>query len=451
MDVYDYILIGGGPTALTLAYYLQKSYRKIAIIDSNSSLGGCHRVFRDSNNQFSEHSPRVYSTSNVNFISVLQDMNLDFYELFTPYKYSMIDLKSPLNIKEIIFFIIYFMGLIINQNNYKCTSVYDFMIKYNFSDISIDYIDRVCRLTDGTDCKNYSMNEFLQLINQQFLYKLYQPKLPNDIGLFKEWKDKLNCDIFLNTKINKIEVEDNVKCIKSNDKVFYSKNYILCIPPIEISKLIQNIDSNLPILNSYNAYIGITFHFKNKLQLPKIHGFPVSNWGIAFIVLSDYMPFDHTVISTAITILDKEYKGKTVNECDKDLLIKNTYQQLPFILPNDYTAIISKNVKMEIDANGNNKWIDTDSAYVKSTNNKCMDIQTQYKNLYIVGSQNGNSWYQFTSIESAVSNALYFLNQMGIRKKIKRGWEVIDVIYILIMIIAVILLKRNIRKEIKKS
>src|ERR1041385_7765304 len=139
--MYDYVIVGGGPCGLTLAFYLQKNS---CIIDSNSSLGGCYRVFKNSNNQFSEHSPRVYSDSNIMFKEVLSDMGIDFHSLFTPYNYSMINLSPPFNFCEYQSFFFAFLNLMICPNYGKETSMYSFT--KNFKKESIDYISRVCKL-----------------------------------------------------------------------------------------------------------------------------------------------------------------------------------------------------------------------------------------------------------------------------------------------------------------
>ena len=83
--IYDYIIIGGGPSGLILAYLLSKNNQKssdktsksILLIDKNTSLGGCHRVDRN-DIYFTEHGPRVYSSAFVNFINILKDFNVDF-------------------------------------------------------------------------------------------------------------------------------------------------------------------------------------------------------------------------------------------------------------------------------------------------------------------------------------------------------------------------------------
>jgi hypothetical protein len=87
------------------------------------------------------------------------------------------------------------------------------MIENNFSKETIDYVDRLCRLTDGAGSERYTLYEFLQLINQQSLYSLYQPRLPNNILLFKIFENALNqnnnVDILLNTTVTKIYNQNN--------------------------------------------------------------------------------------------------------------------------------------------------------------------------------------------------------------------------------------------------
>ncbi len=64
MEYYDYVIIGAGPTGLTIAHYMSKINKKCIIIEKEKDIGGCHRVTREYiNNEylFTEHGPRVYS------------------------------------------------------------------------------------------------------------------------------------------------------------------------------------------------------------------------------------------------------------------------------------------------------------------------------------------------------------------------------------------------------
>ena len=44
--MYDYTIVGAGPTGLTIAWFLAKSGYKVLIIEREIVIGGCHRVIR---------------------------------------------------------------------------------------------------------------------------------------------------------------------------------------------------------------------------------------------------------------------------------------------------------------------------------------------------------------------------------------------------------------------
>jgi len=464
---YDYIIIGGGPTGMTLAWLLEDETRKILLLEKENELGGCHRVQRV-NEYFSEHGPRVYSDSYLMFIEILKDMKINFNEYFTEYKASLskIDKKtlSSFNLEEKKSFALAFVKLVIDNNFGKDISIKQFCINNNFSDSSKDYVEKFCRLTDGASHENYTLFQFLQLANQQYFYKLYQPILPNDKGLIKLWEDKLiesgNITIMKNTSVIKLIKDktniDSVVILK--DSIIQNikgKKIILAVPPkplyniINQSPGVENAFSYIEDLekwknhNSYFDYIPLTFHYEDKIDLPKILGFPKTEWGIGFIILSNYMDFSDepskTVISITITFTDKPNKyGKTVNQCSKDEIIEYVKEVLPYF-PEPDLVIISPNVVRE-----NDKWINLDTAYVVTTENQFLESKSkQFSNLFAVGIFNGNSLYNFTSIESAVQNAIYFSTNEIVHLKyelpIKKVTDILDIIYSVFVIILIIL------------
>lgn len=429
MVKYNYVIIGGGPTGMTLAWILSSHGKKVVLIEKEESLGGCHRVQRV-DGFLTEHGPRVYSNSYVNFITILSDMGLSFESLFTEYNFeiSKIDEMTiqSLSFSEKMAFVRSFLYLIINPNYGKNVSMKDFMKNNSFSDIAYDYIERVCRLTDGASVEDYTLFQFLQLMNQQLFYKLYQPKLPNDKGLIKIWEDKLkknDVDILLNSTVTKINYKDkiiNISLLKNGSQMnVEGDKYILALPPKPLYNLIissqgiENSFGDINVLkdwkskNSYFDYIPLTFHYYKKIDLPKLYGFPRTPWGIVFIILSNYMDFSDepskTTISICITMTDiKNKKGKTANQSSKEEIIEYVKEQLPFF-PNPDKIIISPNVVRSGD-----KWINIDTAFVVTSQNRFLDYQSKIDNLHAVGIQNGHSNYNFTSLESSVQNAIHY-------------------------------------------
>ena len=481
--IYDYCIVGAGPVGLTLAFLFSKIGKKCVVLDNMSSIGGCHRVNRistpgDAYGLFTEHSPRIYSNSYVNTINILKNMNINFFDLFTPYNFSVSNIGgktiSSLSKRELFLFVIEFFKLYFNPNHGRNISMEGFLTKHNFKEESKDFIDRLCRLTDGAGIDRYTLYEFLNLANQEAFYKIYQPKLPNDLGLFKQWQDYLEntnlVDIRLNYNVNKlIGINKITSCEAQNIKdnknyTLFAKNFILAIPPKAIYKILKNsgesikksfgLFDKLNQLQKHSSYItdpAITFHWNKKLQLPKIWGMPSSDWGIAFILLSDYMDFkdprSKTVFSCCITRLDSisNFTGKTANQTsNKQELINEVLRQLKLTYPNlpkPTFSILSPTVYYN-----NNQWEETDSAYVETHMQMVLNSHGKLSNLFNCGMHNGNSIYAFTSLEGAVTNAMVLAQKIEPQTKflkVKSMYTLISLIkriFLLLIIILVLII-----------
>jgi phytoene dehydrogenase-like protein len=92
-NIYDYILIGAGPTNLTIATFCSIYKKKCLILEKENEIGGCHRVIRE-NGFLTEHGPRVYSSSFINFISILKLLDINFDDLFIKYNYTVNDINK---------------------------------------------------------------------------------------------------------------------------------------------------------------------------------------------------------------------------------------------------------------------------------------------------------------------------------------------------------------------
>ena len=176
--MYDYIIIGSGPTGLTLATLFPKYGKKCAIIEKESYIGGCHSV-RRVDGLFSEHGPRIYIDNYFAFKKILTEIGTSFNDLFTKYNFgttsSFSEIYDNLTIKELSIIFLHFINL---NDSYKHISMNEFMVNYNFSDNAKSFLDRIGKLTDGGDSSKYTLYNFLQIINQNFFYSIYQPKFP---------------------------------------------------------------------------------------------------------------------------------------------------------------------------------------------------------------------------------------------------------------------------------
>jgi hypothetical protein len=433
MNEYDIVIVGAGPSGLALAQCICHLNKKILIIERERVIGGCHAV-RRVNKLFTEHGPRVYSNTYSVFQDLLKEMGVNFYDIFVKYNFSISQIGgetifSVISWSELIYLGIEFMKLMLNDNHGLNVILKDYLYINKFSNNSIDIIDRVCKLTDGGGIDKYTLQEFLQLFNQQFFYALYQPKLPNDIGLFKVWKDfleKRGVDFYLDTSIKHINNKNNQidyinVSIDNRLEKIYGKKFIIATPPKDLYSIVEkfNIPHNWDNLRQYALdtayidYISVSFHWNQDLNLKKVYGFPKSSWGIAFIVLSDYMKFNEssskTVISTAVTLSNKQSPNnkKTADECNSNELVNEIFLQLQEAypdLPLPTLSIISPGVKYD---KNKKRWISQDTAFIMTSNKGYLPFENKnIKNMYNLGTHNGKSYYKFTSLESAISNAV---------------------------------------------
>ena len=468
---YDYIIAGGGPCGLSCAWLLAKQGNKCLIVERENTIGGCHRV-RRVDGYFCEHGPRIYANAYVNFIDLLNQMNINFYDLFVPYNFSIASISAgnarSFTLHEIASLArVWTWGTFVSKYYARNTTVLDFAQQYNFSEKAIQTLDRLCRLSDGAGVDRYTLYEFLELVNQNALYTIYQPNRPTDQGLFVEWKKALleteNVDFIMNDSI--ITADDRSSfCITAKNKVIkFNKGCILATPPRALAKI--NINGNLlPIAkwerdNRYDVYVPMVFHYDHKIHLKTEHGSSEgSGWEIAFIVLSDYIKFDHphskTVISCCITNTNKisNATGKTANQSSKDEMIQETFRQLRQVYPQLCTptkTVLSPGVFYN---HPEKKWDTIDDAYIRPVDGlqPYIDFKiSDTEKIYTVGTHTGNHYYDFTSMEAAVSNSIE-LCRMLCKKKgndvinpIKSMTTIDELVFVFTIVCIIWVLKRK--------
>ena len=474
MDIYDIIIIGGGPAGLGLAHYC--SYLgniKILVIEKEDQIGGCHRVKRV-NGIFTEHGPRIYSSTYVNFINILKEINEDFFTLFTPDKLqtsfvSKNTIFATMSLRELYVLTMQIVYLIIYSDYGTNCTVETFTKINNFSKETVDMLDRLVRLLDGSNIKNYSLNALLQSINQQSLYTVYQPSHELDKTVFKKWKKFLesrNVDFLLDTSVFNFHKEKDiiVSCEvinKSKQKhIIKGKQFVIATPPESLLKILKYTQikdafgdygtlKKWAFDTNYIEYISISFHWNKTFGLPLKLGFN-TEWGITFVVLSDYTKFNQpnskTVISAAVTIVDAKssYNQKTANECEeKQEIINEVFRQLKIIYPSlDQPTISILNPNNYYD-DDNKKWNCVDTAFVHNINTLHIPFKSEkYKNMYNLGTHNGKNKYKFTSLESAISNAMclsIILYPELSKRYTNKGRLTVSDILIIIFIISIVI------------
>tara|TARA_B100001758_G_scaffold62306_1_gene51852 strand:+ start:1052 stop:2485 length:1434 start_codon:yes stop_codon:yes gene_type:complete len=445
-----YTIIGGGPSGIFTALLLAKkdTNNDITILEKWDTLGGSHRVDRVGyDKSFSEHGPRIYLTNYFKFERLLELCDINFRDNMKDYKYDFVvgiqGLFKSANILEITQIFINYIIFIIYPEYFKKLSVND--VFPNFSKEAKDYINKLCTLTDGATSMTYSAGAFFSIFNQNAFYKIVEPNVPNDVWLWPPVIKKLKSlgvKILYNKDVKTIEQDNSGYIIKTNNNEYKSDSLIITTPPLHSAKLFKESNTlkysffnsiseinNYVINNSYIPYISFTLHFENKIDIPDVWGNGFGEWGIAWIVMSDY--FDkkmgnktNTLISALIVNLDTKsnFTNKTANQTiDKKELMNEAYRQINSLLKIKQTPVLILNKRVEYK---NNQWITDDTPFMKTNKTTYIDsfpVNSKFKNLYWVGPHNGNNIYQFTSMENVCENvsSFYFKLYPEDKKKYK--------------------------------
>ena len=147
-----------------------------------------------------------------------------------------------------------------------------------------------------------------------------------------------------------------------------------------------------------------------------------------------------TVVSCAVVNTNAKGRviNKTANECNEKELIDEVYEQLRLIyknIPKPTLAFVNNEKRGD-------KWESNETAFIKVPNYDYLDFSSKkYRNIYCLGTHNGKQKNSFTSLESAISNSIKLANIIFNKKdKIKRCFDIRDLIIVIISTIILILL-----------
>lgn len=429
LEEYDYIIVGAGPAGFTLAWLLAKKNLKILILEK-SYIGGCHSASSENPEEFYEHGPRVYSSSYLNFKTILHDLDLKWEDIFTPYNFTISKIGSKsishINMREMIILGFAFVF-------YPRESVMKIMQKWNFRNSTRDYIDRICRLTDGAGADNYTVYKFGSLLDQEIFYKLHQPR--DFMSKFwKFWKNKLvekNVE-FQTCNVKTINRYENYWKISNSGRDYIAPRVVFAIPPQELIKIqgIPNIENarnyweNYAEKTSYIKYHSYSFYWKKPKKLEN-WGFCNTRNGLVYIVLSDYYPISGLLISAALT-------KTNFTDNPKEVIKSELLETLKLPEPD----FINRGKDMP--------------SWIHAPNSEFLDFNLG-SGLYTLGSHNGKVSRPFTTLENAVSNSMVLANDLEkIQTPIKIPLRISKIIMFMILVL-VILIVLNYKNPVNLS
>jgi len=388
--LYDTVIVGGGPCGLTLASVLDG---RIALVERQPVLGGAHRVIPAPT--FIEHGPRVYSEY-VNVKKMLRYIGTDWNSHFQPLQYTpdLIDGKrwyQWMTIREIALFSFEYLVYVYNKDHGKHVTMKQYAMSKKFTTLAQRNIDLVCRWSDGAGWETYTLWQFLSGFDQH--PRFYVPRRPLT-GLFETWHrflERKGVDVFLEQNVTSVTP---TSVIMKSGTVLECRHVVLCIPPFYADRLMKKTMRVPPHFSAfakatkYAPYWSISFYTTGHSNAQQS-----TPWGIVKI----QYPFG--VLSAAATVFDvaSPVTGKTLRDTkDPEEAAQEIRRQL---------GLTDSVAYAYLDGPYNDQSFVVTATYAFHKPDLPNGIS-------VVGTLNGRSTYHFTSMESAVQNALAYASHI---------------------------------------
>jgi len=423
-------IFGGGPTGLRLADELSNQGHKIELHDKESKLGGCWKVDWV-NGYYTEHSPRVMSSSYNEALKILKRYNVKTDYVYGSKLYTMS------------MFINYFYNHLSFTDISKVVgSMYTIKkddkrtMKVWMSDNNISEEGkkafRKLGLSLATNEREMLAYIFFKTIREGQGASLIQSK-DNDLWIMR-WERELsqrdNVKIFKNSKLTHLKSDNNrITEAKTTSHICRADMYICSFPLYPLKNLVKNcnkeIQSNWMETEKFKKYciessysgLGFQLHFTEKLKsinLWKTKKF--TDWSIEVLKLNEYSnePTKNDFIKEvwSCTIVDtnavSSYLEKKVNDIDDiNVVINESLRQLSLVFGmsiTPYKVTVSKGVYYDND----NKFWDMEHSAYNPFREGPLPPKGNIDNLYSVGPHN---LFELTVLESAFKSADLFIKE----------------------------------------
>lgn len=433
-----YVIVGSGPTGLSLAYNLALNDKEIILIEQDSQLGGSWNSQYIDNKYWSENSPRilVFATNTLNLLKHIGLKDNNFKNVYGSYLETTYKKISFTYKYFSLFDLIIILLLVIKYTLITCNITLDVWLKDSGLSIKGKKALRILSILMCDKPENTNINDFSFSL---LLYGLFIPRQmtePNKWhNLIEDYlKTKKNITILKNTKVIKlIENKNSIKSVYVKDlinntyKTIECDKIILCTQSNNLYPLLKSgshsiknnwMNQNEMRLWSENTYysgFGFQLHFDQVVKYNNefcwscqddwtVIVLPVSNWLKKF----SKDPLVKTVWSCCIVDMETKSKNinKTANECELQEVIDECLHQInkAYKIPKPYKITTGGGLKKE-----NNKWLSKNTGYTKK-NYQDLEMKGRIDNLYALGCFTKNNRSIIAHMGTAIESTVNYLN-----------------------------------------
>lgn len=431
-----YVIVGGGPTGLSLAHVLANNGYEVDIIERDSQLGGSWNSQWKEGKYFSENSPRVLIYSNINVQNFFYNIGMQDEDYGSIYGNILQSNKKVGDfLKESFTFSDYMIFLwgVINYKAFKTDmTMQEWMDNNNLSEPAKNAL-RILTITICDLPENTHVNDFFAAVGVTSIKQFKEPNKWHQI-IEDQFSFMKNVNVYKSTEVINLsgtkESIDGAVCknlVNGKVKLIKGDRFILACQSSGISNIIKN--SNTWVKNNWTSYdwmrswsdttyysgIGFQLHFREKLKFPNQWCWSCKDdWTIIMLPVSDWLttkskdPLINTVWSACVVDMDTKSKhiNKTANECSREELIEECVRQIrnsDSSVPVPYKTTMSDGL-----IRLNNKWKSKNTGFTRKKNGY-LPMQGNISNLFALGCFTEGNIDGIATIGSALNSSVKFL------------------------------------------
>jgi len=473
---YDYVIIGAGPTGLSLSYILAKNKYNVCLIEKYHKLGGSWNSEWIDNKYFTENAPRVLGRNGAH-MDFLQEIGMtenDFQEIYgTIFDTNMKVFYFIKKFFTIFDYFIFTTELLFYKLRPKNMLLQDWMNDCYLSDDAKKCL-RIISITICDTPKNTNYHDFFGSMGGSS--SLVQMKEPNKwLDLLEDYFNSINnITIYKNTTVNSIDGDNNrvnkVTCVHNNNSInINANNIVLCTQSDAIYNILKG--SNYKVQNNWSSLsrikqwsedthyngIGFQLHFNQKLEFPdewcwscitdwNIIILPVSNW------LTTYTKDKKIQTVWSCCIVDMDTKSSRINkapyECNKEELIDEIIYQLKNKhndMPHPTVFTFSPNLRY-VDGN----WVSNNTGFTRKQYDY-LPMRGQLDGLYALGCFTDPEYDTIAYMQTAIESVKIYLNKYHTNLDgFQNNIEYFNLKWVIITFIIIIIIYKYRKKTMKQ-
>jgi len=301
MKRYDITIVGGGPSGIALALMLEKTGKKILLVEREKTLGGCWRIEWQNEKYYTEHSPHIMMSNYKKFFQLCKYLKVN-NEFKNTYKYrssfpSIYLDKNVIGSLEFSDIVKIVSGLIMSRFIENKQTVYEFSDHISDAGKKTLYILSVASASTPDKVMMQDMFDIMTEYPPNII-QMSEPELWLNAAK-KHFDNSDNIDLSLNTETKNIS---SVKGGYNINGVIHTDEVILALPPIALKNILEK--SSTDIQNNWLPYqefkewadessyhsVGFQLHFDKIVEYKDEWCWScIGDWNIIILPMSKYL------------------------------------------------------------------------------------------------------------------------------------------------------------------